>query len=323
MMMTALAALAAVCLDGLLGEPRRFHPLVGFGALADGLEEHLNHPADTPRWQIWSGLLALGLLLLPFTALAAFVPLLPPALHWPLSIVGLMLTIGHESLFQHARPISIALARGDEREARRLTGLIVSRDPETLDIERAACESVLENGSDGVFAPLFWFFVAGLPGAVFYRLANTLDAMWGYRSESFEFFGKAAARLDDLLNFVPARLAAFSYALLAPLLRRHESQGNALHSFLMALQCWRYQASQCQSPNAGPVMATGAGALGISLGGPASYGGEWHDRPLLGYGPSPDRHDIMRALKLVALTLALWLGVTFLLALMQKGLTYG
>jgi adenosylcobinamide-phosphate synthase len=145
-----------------------------------------------------------------------------------------------------------------------------------------------------VFGTLFWFAVAGGPGALLFRLANTLDAMWGYRNSRFLEFGCAAARIDDALNWIPARLTALSYALL----------GNTKQAW----RCWRTQASQWSSPNAGPVMASGAGALGVMLGGAACYDGVIEHRPLLGAGSQAVAADIGRAWRLVAGTTAMWIG---------------
>lgn len=295
MMTTALLALAAVLLDWLLGEPRRRHPLVGFGALADQLERKLYGDATiTPRARRRRGALALLLLLLPLTTAAAALTALPYA-GTVFSVLVLYVAIGHKSLHDHARPVAAALRNHDDDEARRLVARTVSRDSAALDITGATTESVLENGNDGVFGALFWFALAGGAGAVLYRLVNTLDAMWGYRSERYLHFGWAAARLDDVLNFIPARLTAVTYAVLG--------------KTRQALRCWRTQASAWSSPNAGPVMAAGAGALGLTLGGPARYQGEWHQRPLLGVGKAPEIADIERALGLVRHGVWLWLGL--------------
>jgi adenosylcobinamide-phosphate synthase len=194
-----------------------------------------------------------------------------------------------------------ALNKSDEKNAKRLAGLMVSRDTSKLAVAGATTESILENGNDGIFGALFWFMVAGAPGCLIYRLANTLDAMWGYRNPHYQDFGWAAARLDDLLNLVPARLTALSYALV----------GNTKQ----AIQCWRGQAAAWESPNAGPVMAAGAGALGITLGGPACYDGCWRNRPSLGVGRFPEKNDITRALGLVRTTLGLWLILLLIVGL--------
>lgn len=292
--MGALILLSALLLDWLLGEPRRWHPLVGFGGLADRMERNCRNGAATPRWQRLGGLLAVSLLLIPPTLVAALLAAQPG---WGVvfSTAALWFALGHRSLHDHARPVAAALVAGDANEARRLAGRMVSRDPETLDVPAATTESVLENGNDGVFAALFWFMLAGAPGAVCYRLANTLDAMWGYRNERYRHFGWAAARLDDLLNYIPARLTALTYA--------------AVGNTRQALACWRSQAPVWDSPNAGPVMAAGAGALQVALGGPARYRGEWHDRPRLGAGEAAGVRDIERALALVRGGVLLWVAV--------------
>jgi adenosylcobinamide-phosphate synthase len=197
--------------------------------------------------------------------------------------------------------VAQALRLGDLQLARTRVGYLVSRNSAALDatgVARAGTESVLENGSDAVFAALFWFLVAGAPGVVLYRLSNTLDAMWGYRNPRFERFGWAAAKIDDGLNYLPARLVALTYALLG--------------QTVPALRCWRQQAPQWDSPNAGPVMAAGAGALGVSLGGAAEYHGELHQRPALGQGPQPRARDIERALNLVYAGVLLWLALLLL-----------
>ncbi len=298
--MTAILALAAVLLDGLFGEPRRFHPLVGFGRLANALEARWNSPPGRQGiGRRFKGGAAVLLLSAPPTALAAWlasIPTLGPAV----AVLALYGALGLRSLAEHAGAVQDALEAGDLVEARRRVGYMVSRDTRdmgTEDVARAAVESVLENGNDAVFGALFWFMVAGTLGAVLYRLANTLDAMWGYKSERFLHFGWAAARLDDALNYVPARLTALTYLVL----------GNAG----TAWSCWRSQAAGWESPNAGPVMAAGAGALRLSLGGPARYRGEWHARPVLGLGPQPAGKDISRATAMVRRGVWLWLALWF------------
>src|SRR3990167_6987387 len=212
MLSLVLAVLAAVGLDVALGEPRRWHPLVAFGALANRIEQYLNPAGGGDRGQ---GLLAWCLAVLPATLLVGLFAQLP-IIGWCVLVLALYLAIGLRSLAEHAEPIAAALEAGDLPRAREQVGRIVSRDTRDLDEEgvaRAGSESMLENGSDAVFAALFWFILAGPAGVVLYRLSNTLDAMWGYRTPRFLSFGWAAARLDDLLNYLPARLVALTYAL--------------------------------------------------------------------------------------------------------------
>ncbi|MFP1683880.1 adenosylcobinamide-phosphate synthase CbiB [Alloalcanivorax sp. C16-1] len=297
-----LAALAAVALDRVLGEPGRGHPLVALGRAADRLERRLNRQTDG---DLGRGALAVAVLALPPVLAALALTLwLPIWLLWPLQVLGLWLALGARSLAEHGRAVAAPLATGDLPEARRQVARIVSRDTDALDppgVARAATESMLENGADAVFASLFWFLVAGLPGVLLHRIVNTLDALWGYRTPRYERFGKAAARLDDALNWVPARLTALSYGLcghLGP-----------------ALRCWREQARHWDSPNAGPVMAAGAGALSVTLGGPAPYHGALKQRPPLGLGPAPDAATIDAALALIRRALVLWLALAVLIAL--------
>ena len=291
-----LAALAAVILDRLLGEPRRFHPLVGFGTLAAAIEKRLN------RRSIANGLIGWALAVLPWVVLAfALRPLAPFAV----DVALLYFALGAQSLGEHAEAVARPLAAGRLDEARQRVGWMVSRDTTQLDesgVAKAGMESVLENGNDAIFGALFWFALLGGPGALLFRLANTLDAMWGYRTERYNLYGRFAARFDDLLNWLPARLTALSYALLG-------RTGNAL-------ACWRAQAPGWDSPNAGPVMAAGAGSLGVQLGGAAIYHGQLEQRPLLGNGPAPVAGDLARAIVLIRRSLWLWLAAFFVLALL-------
>jgi adenosylcobinamide-phosphate synthase len=294
----ALLVIAGIALDLMLGEVRRWHPLVGFGRLANTIERRLNRGER----RFLTGALAWLLAVIPLVLLAYW------TIHWStqLAVVArlalhallLYFCIGLRSLRDHTLPIERALARNDLADARWLTARIVSRDTanaNTSDLAKAGVESLLENGNDAVFGTLFWFIVAGAPGAVLFRLANTLDAMWGYRTPRFLAFGCAAARIDDALNWIPARLTALSYALL----------GNTR----LAWRCWRTQAPAWSSPNAGPVMSAGAGALGLALGGAACYDGVVENRPPLGTGQVASAADIGRAWRLVAGTTALWVGV--------------
>jgi adenosylcobinamide-phosphate synthase len=290
-MSVALSALAGVGLDAWLGEPRRWHPLVGFGHLAQRIEQRLN--SGGRGWRS-HGVSGWCLAVLPPVLLVWLLSL--SSLGWLVDILVLYFAIGLKSLGQHALPVAQALRLGNLDEARRRVGYLVSRRTSELDacgVARAGTESVLENGADAVFASLFWFAVLGAPGVLLHRLSNTLDAMWGYRNERFERFGWAAAKIDDVLNYVPARLVALTYALLG--------------RTATALRCWQRQAPQWDSPNAGPVMAAGAGGLQVQLGGAAIYHGVEEQRPQLGEGAPARARDIERALNLVYLGVLLWL----------------
>ncbi|MES2538493.1 MAG: adenosylcobinamide-phosphate synthase CbiB [Pseudomonadota bacterium] len=299
----ALLITSGVVFDLVLGEVRRWHPLVGFGRFANAIERWLNRG----RRKLARGALAWVIVVAPPVAIACW------ALQWSagisimlsaaLHVALLYFSLGLRSLRDHTSPIEQALQRDDLAAARDNTARIVSRDTAQADAEelaKAGVESLLENGNDAVFGTLFWFLVAGGPGALLFRLANTLDAMWGYRTPRYLAFGCAAARFDDALNWIPARLTALSYTLL----------GNTS----LAWRCWLSQAPSWPSPNAGPVMAAGAGALGLALGGAASYHGIIEHRPPLGAGRAATGADIGRAWRLVAATTALWIGVVIVAA---------
>ncbi len=289
-----LAALAAVLLDRLFGEPKRWHPLVGFGNLAAAIERKLNQRSQA------AGIFAWLIAVAPPVALAFW---LRPYAPFAVDVVLLYFALGTQSLSEHAEAIAKPLQAGNLEQARQRVSWIVSRDTTQLDasgVAKAGVESVLENGNDAIFAAIFWFALLGGPGALLFRLANTLDAMWGYRTERFNLFGRFAARFDDVLNWLPARLTALTYALLG--------------QTRQALACWRAQAPGWESPNAGPVMAAGAGSLGITLGGAAIYHGAEEIRPPLGCGSAPVADDLQRAMALVKNSLWLWLAALFIIS---------
>lgn len=294
MLISLLSISLALVLDWLLGEPRRYHPLVLFGHFAKQIEHRFNHALQPNSRRFLYGVCAWCMVVLPLT-FAGYLLSSLPYFGTVFPIIVLYFCIAHRSLYDHIKPISHALTQGNIDEAKHYTSYIVSRDAAHIEVEKASIESVLENGNDAIFGALFWFILLGAPGAILYRLANTLDAMWGYKTPQFLYFGKAAARIDDLLNLIPARLTALSYALIG--------------QTRLALHCWFNQAKTWDSPNAGPVMAAGAGALNIALGGEAIYHGKVHQRPRLGSAIPAHHADIPRALTLVSKSVGLWLLV--------------
>ena len=295
-MTVALALLIALILDALFGEPQKSHPLVLFGTWASTIEEWLILPRDrTNINQKIHGLLALMLSVLPISGVIFFITR-SSLLNDLLSPVILYLCIAPKSLLQHTLAIYQPLQKGDLVQARHAIAMIVSRETRQMDaqaIRKGTIESTLENGADAIFAPIFWFIIAGPTGAIFYRLSNTLDAMWGYKNTRYYHFGFAAARLDDILNWIPARLTALSYLLLGD---SHKSWS-----------CYRQQSRLCESPNAGVVMSAGAGCLNVKLGGAAIYHGQLKNKPTLGTERIATNQDILRANLLILLTTLLWL----------------
>jgi len=304
-----LALLLGLVLDRLFGEPTRYHPLVGLGNCINFVERQLNKPRQYFTVSKVFGIIALLLVLLPVVWVSCLLAcwLSGSGFFYLLfSALVLYLVVGWNSLSKHALAVHQALLQKNLPLARKRVGYIVSRQTSELDgvgVTKATIESVLENGSDAVFAPIFWFVVAGPVGAIAYRVINTLDAMWGYKNERFVAFGWAAARLDDLVNWIPARLCALTYAFVA-----------GKSGWQRGLAAWREQAPQCESPNAGPVMACGAGALNVALGGDAVYHGKRVFRPVLGQGYAPVPGDIERSLTLVKRGVYFWVVVVILAA---------
>lgn len=312
--MLIVVSLVALGLDHYLGEPRRWHPLMGFGCYASALESRLNQRArqHSRLVQALLGILAWLLVLAPWVAIlwllrdVAF----RAGVVWfyCVDVLVLYLAIGWRSLQQHVATVARALERQDLPAARRATAMIVSRDTVTSDeaaLTRAALETSLENSSDALFASLFWYVVGGSIMVLVHRLANTLDAMWGYRNQRFNYFGRCAARIDDVLNFIPAQWVSFCFCLLA-------GSGRFCHG---VREIWWRQGWQWKSINAGSVMATGAAALGLRLGGSASYQGVVVESPPLGAGRAPNAQDIERSFSLIRRTLVLWFALLFTLVI--------
>lgn len=281
-MHTLVLIILAWWLDCLLGEPKRYHPLVYLGSWVKWVEARCYCRSRLV------GVMAYGLVVLPlFVFACCFSLYLSNYLYFFTSLLCLYLAIAYRSLIEHVQRVANPLLSNDLPAAREQLSLIVSRDTSSANsqqITQGAIESLLENGNDAVFAACFWFVIAGLPGVVLYRVANTLDAMWGYKNERYLKFGWAAARVDDVLNFIPARMTALAYCLSG--------------DFKLARRAWTLQGLNWKSPNAGPVMAAGAGSLGLKLGGEAVYDGQLQPRPDLGYGRVPQAQDINRAIKL-------------------------
>lgn len=287
-----------VALDRLLGDPRRGHPVAGFGRVAGALEQRM-HADSRARGAAYS-LLLVGSTTVLGAAVESRARRGVPALETVAVAVATWAVLGARSLDREAAAVQELLEAGDLAGARqRLTHLVGRRTAELSpeEVARAVAESVAENTSDAVVAPLVWGAVAGVPGLVGYRAANTLDAMVGHRNARFERFGWASARLDDVLNVPGARLAALLAAACAPLVGGRPRD---------AFRAWRRDAGAHPSPNAGPVEASFAGALGVRLGGRTVYGAAGaparvEDRPVLGDGRPVEVRDIARARHLARL----------------------
>jgi adenosylcobinamide-phosphate synthase len=273
--------------DVLFADPRRGHPVAGFGWCATALEK------ITYRDDRGSGVIHTAVLVGSVVGVGAFAQrrvgggaevLLTAAATW--------VTLGGTTLGKTGAAMADRVAHEDVDGARALLPSLCGRDPAVLDgpgLTRAACESVAENTADATVAPLMWVALAGVPGVLAYRAINTLDAMIGNRSARYLRFGWAAARLDDLVNIIPARVSGLLVALCAPLVGGSPTG---------AVRAWLRDADRHPSPNAGVVEAAFAGALGVQLGGPTQYRHELEIRPTLGEGRPPGVEDLRRAVRL-------------------------
>ncbi|MCI3277097.1 cobalamin biosynthesis protein [Streptomyces cylindrosporus] len=305
----AYGAAAGLLGDQLLGDPRRGHPVAIFGRAAGAVERVLwrdhrgwgaLHTAVCVGGAVGLGAVAERVVRPSRTASVA----LTAAATWAV--------VGGTSLAREARGVGRALEAGDVEGARARLPHLCGRDPQALDadgIARAVVESVAENTSDAVVGALVWGAVGGVPGLVGFRAVNTLDAMVGHKSAKYRRYGWASARLDDLAGWPGARLTA-ALATVAG----DDPRG--------AVRAWRADAAKHPSPNAGPVEASFAGALGVRLGGTLSYGGRVEHRPVLNtQGRAVAVHDIERAVRLSRRVGLLALGVSVAARLLLKGRT--
>ncbi|MGH3973843.1 MAG: cobalamin biosynthesis protein [Pseudonocardiaceae bacterium] len=285
----AVGLLLGVAADAVFGDPRRHHPVAFFGRFA-GTVEHACYAEHRLAGLVYTSVLVGG------AAAAGGALERAGRGRATMQIAGTALAtwiaLGGASLAEEGAAMARALDAGDLDAARARLPHLCSRDPDGLDLTglaRASVESVAENTSDAVVAPLVWGALAGAPGLLAYRAANTLDAMVGYRSPRYRRFGWAAARLDDLANLLPSRAAAGLATLCAPVV------GGSARG---AWQVWRRDAPAHPSPNAGQVEAAFAGALEIRLGGRTVYPHGIEQRPVLGHGRTPDAGDLTRGVEL-------------------------
>ncbi|KXV40263.1 cobalamin biosynthesis protein CobD [Gluconobacter japonicus] len=301
---TISVACLACAIEAVFGYPAWLfrligHPVTWVGALIARLDHRLNHSNDTPRRRKLKGIIVLGLLTsLPVLIVLLSLKLLsliatPLEIHILEGLVASTL-IAQRSLWEHVRAVLYGLKLEGLAGGRKAVSMIVGRDPEQLDeagVVRAAIESLAENFSDGIVAPLFWAALGGLPGVVFYKSINTADSMIGHLTPRHAAFGWASAKLDDLINLPASRLSAVWIILGAMTMRQASPLG--------AFQAVRYDARHHRSPNAGWPEAAMAGALGLKLAGPRVYGGMMVEDHWMGNGRSEaTQDDLARALRL-------------------------
>ena len=267
-------------LDFIVGDPYCIpHPVVGIGKLISFFDKKLRRGNSSPK-DISRGAFTTAAVILISTVIPALVLVgarrLHPAVYFVLDAVMCGQLLAARQLVRESKKVQRALEMGDTEGARSAVSFIVGRDTEALDekgICRAAVETVAENGSDGVIAPLFWMFLFGAVGGFFYKSVNTMDSMLGYKNEKYLYFGRAAAKTDDAVNYIPARLSALLMILVCPLCGL-----DAKNSW----KIFRRDRYRHDSPNSAQTEAACAGALRVQLAGDAVYGGVVHKKEYIG-----------------------------------------
>ena len=313
------AVLGGFLLDAVFGDPAWLpHPVVLMGQCITALENHLRTAlSKTPQGELVGGGVVAAVLPLGTLAVTGLACHLAAALHPALGLALQMFwcaqALAAKGLVQESRNVYRELVKGDLPAARRAVARIVGRDTQALTAEgvtKAAVETVAENASDGVIAPLFYMLIGGAPLALTYKAINTMDSMLGYKNEKYLYFGRCAAKLDDAANWLPSRLAALLWVAAAAL------TGNSARG---AWRIWRRDRHNHASPNSAQTESACAGALGVQLAGPAYYFGEYYDKPTIGDPLRPiEPQDILRANRMMyaesVLALVIGLAVRLLLA---------
>lgn len=320
-MIVISAFLAALIIDRLFGWPdwlyrRLSHPVVAIGALISWHDKHLNKSNRSDFLRRLCGVLCVVMV----CGICLMVSLVPALFYTGGMIDGMIIAIlawpflAAKSLKDHVSMVAMPLLNNDTDKARQAVAMIVGRNASTLDdtaIARASIESLAENTSDGVIAPLFWGMIFGLPGLILYKAINTMDSMIGYRNEQYKDFGWAAARLDDVVNFIPARLTAFLYAL-------------STKRFFTCLKTILRDGTKHRSPNAGWPESAMAAALNRRLSGPRIYDGvKSNDAWLYGEGADPDGQDVMKAIRLYDILLNWVMFITMVSVIVMLFYGYG
>jgi adenosylcobinamide-phosphate synthase len=301
---------AALVLDALFGEPpEALHPTVWMGRAISAFERAALK-ANDPRVRYLAGIvLALSLPALVFVLARGMLERAPRRSGWLLEVALISTTLSMRGLGEAAEAVERELRAGDLDRARARASEMVGRDTVGLlapELARAAVESVAENTSDGVVAPMLYGLLLGAPGALAYRAVNTLDSMAGYRRCPYAELGWASARLDDLANLAPARITALLVAAVS---------GRPFHTLWTA----RRYGPLPESPNAGWAESAFAGALGSRLGGPNAYGGVVREGPFLGDGPPPGPEEIPRSVRLMRRCCELFVVAAILAGRIRRG----